>query len=104
MFVKYGCSIYVLLNSAILICRGTDISKYFRKPLGIRDNESRLYMQSVVWHVHYTLSFIQIDIFINCSFESGNSISYNIAYVLSRDSDQPVHPHCLISLHGVLCL
>ena len=32
-----------LLNSANLICRGTDISKYFRESLGIRDNESRLY-------------------------------------------------------------
>ena len=31
------------LNSANLICRGTDISKYFRDSLGIRDNESRLY-------------------------------------------------------------
>ena len=42
-FVKCGCSIYFLLNSAILICRGTDMSKYFRESLGIRDNESQLY-------------------------------------------------------------
>ena len=28
------------LNSANLICRGTDISKYFRESLGIRDNVS----------------------------------------------------------------
>ena len=34
---------FLLLNSANLICRGTDISKYFRESLGIRDNESRLY-------------------------------------------------------------
>ena len=27
-----------------LICRGTDISKYFREPLGIRDTESRPYI------------------------------------------------------------
>ena len=32
------------LNSANLICRDTDISKYFREFLGLRDNESRLYM------------------------------------------------------------
>ena len=32
-------------NSANLICRSTDISKYFRESLGIRDNESRLYIQ-----------------------------------------------------------
>ena len=42
-FVKCGCSIHLFLNSANLICRGTDISKYFRESLGIRDNESRLY-------------------------------------------------------------
>ena len=33
----------VFLNSANLICRGSDISKYSRKSLGLRDNESRLY-------------------------------------------------------------
>ena len=43
-FVKCGCSIYFFLNSAILICRGTDISKHFRESFGIRDNESRLYL------------------------------------------------------------
>ena len=31
-------------NSANLICRSTDISKYFRESLGIRDNESQLYL------------------------------------------------------------
>ena len=41
-FVKSGCSIYFFLSSANLICQGTDISKYFRESLGIRDNESRL--------------------------------------------------------------
>ena len=47
--VKCGCSIYFFLNSAILICRGTDISKYLRKSLGIRDNESGLYSSSHDW-------------------------------------------------------
>ena len=42
IFVKCGCSNYFFLNSANLICRGTDISKYFRESLGIRDNENRL--------------------------------------------------------------
>ena len=41
IFVKCGC---FFLNSANLICRGTDILKYFRESLGIRDNESRLYI------------------------------------------------------------
>ena len=35
----------VFLNSANLICRGTDISKYSRESLGLRDNESRLYLK-----------------------------------------------------------
>ena len=43
IFVKCGCSNYFSLNSANLLCRGTDISNYFRESLWIRDNESRLY-------------------------------------------------------------
>ena len=43
-FMKCGCSDYIGLNSANLLCRGTDISKYFRESLGLRDNESRLYL------------------------------------------------------------
>ena len=43
----YICEMWLLdlffLNSVNLICRGTDISKYFRQSLGIRDNENRLY-------------------------------------------------------------
>ena len=42
IFVKCGCSNYFFLNSANLICRGTDILKYFREFLGIRVNDSRL--------------------------------------------------------------
>ena len=44
IFVKCGCSNYFFLSSENLICRGTDISKCFRESLGIRDNESRLYI------------------------------------------------------------
>ena len=36
----------VLLTLSTLICRGTDISKCFNESLGIRDNESRLYLQT----------------------------------------------------------
>ena len=43
-FVKCSYTNYFFLSSANLICRSTDISKYFRESLGIRDNESRLYM------------------------------------------------------------
>ena len=34
----------VFLTLSTLICRGMDISKCFSKSLGIRDNESRLYL------------------------------------------------------------
>ena len=51
VFVKCGCSNYFFFNSANLICRGTDISKYFRESLGIRDNESQLYICAYFVHV-----------------------------------------------------
>ena len=34
-------------------------------------------------------------------YESGHSISYNIACATSEDSDQPVHPHRLIRVSAV---
>ena len=37
----------VFLTLSILICRGTDISKCFSESLGIRDNESRLYVSKL---------------------------------------------------------
>ena len=40
----------VFLTLSNLICRGTDISKFFNESLGIRDNEIRLYF------VHYKAS------------------------------------------------
>ena len=54
IFLTSGVKLHIhLLNVAVqfivflilstLICRGTDISKYFSESLGIRDNESRLY-------------------------------------------------------------
>ena len=45
-FVKFGCSIGIFLNTAHLICRSTDISKYFRGSFRLRDNESRLYIRT----------------------------------------------------------
>ena len=46
--MKFGCAIgtCIFLNSENLICRSTDISKYFRRSLQLRDNESRLYLRS----------------------------------------------------------
>ena len=56
-FVKCGCSIYFSLILQTW-CRSTDISKYFRESLGIRDNKSWRYSISrntmivYKWHVH----------------------------------------------------
>ena len=38
--------LFFFLKSANLIRRDTDISKYFRESLGLRDNENRLYFFS----------------------------------------------------------
>ena len=38
----------VFLTLSTLICRGTDISKFFSESLGNRDNESRLYFEMSV--------------------------------------------------------
>ena len=54
-FVKCGKSNYFFLNSANLICRTTDISKYFRESLGIRDNESRLYFWNTLYGMNLDL-------------------------------------------------
>ena len=40
--MKCGCSIYFFLNSANLICRDTDISKFYSEAIGLRDNECLL--------------------------------------------------------------
>ena len=39
---KWSFDLFFPVNSANMICRGTDISKYFRESLGLRDNDSRL--------------------------------------------------------------
>ena len=55
IFLKFGCSVSIFLNSAHLICRSTDSSKCFRGSLRLRDNESRLCsassqaFQSIYW-------------------------------------------------------
>ena len=72
-FVKCGQSNYFFLNSANPICRTTDISKYFRESLGIRDNESRLYFQLTI-------------------MEPAHDKTFNKTCVTSKYSELPVHP------------
>ena len=50
-------SIVFVFTSANLICRSLDISKCFREALGIRDNESRLYVNGFFYC--YFFSFTQ---------------------------------------------
>ena len=40
------------LNSANLICRNMDISKYFRESLGLRDNESTVLL-NIEYHLNW---------------------------------------------------
>ena len=42
-----------------MICRGTDISKYFIESLGFRDNKSRLYYDTGRAMLHYMFSPIK---------------------------------------------
>ena len=44
ILLKVVVRLIVFLMSANLICRSTDISKSFIESLGVRDNESRLYI------------------------------------------------------------
>ena len=44
ILLKVVVRLIVLLSSANLICRSMDISKCFIESLGVRDNESRLYL------------------------------------------------------------
>ena len=48
-FVKCVSSSYFFLHLVILICRGTDISKYLRESLGLRDNDSRLSLRKYAY-------------------------------------------------------
>ena len=54
----------VLLNSANLICRSTDISKYFRESLGIRDNDCIFFSSQNQQHrlYQFTLALLKVDI------------------------------------------
>ena len=56
----------VFLTLSTLICRGTDISKCFTESLGIRDNESRLYIKPYVY-VYYisVISTAEVNTMIN---------------------------------------
>ena len=62
-FVKCDCSIHFFLKSANLICWGTDISKYFRESLGIRDNEGWLYHVS---SYTYCKNYLRWQILVSC--------------------------------------
>ena len=53
----------VFLTLSTLICRSTDISNCFSESLGIRDNESRLYMRTDTIYeltcVNYELTLLE---------------------------------------------
>ena len=56
-FVKYVVQFIVFLTLSTLICRGTDISKCFSESLGIRDNESLLYIVSNIQRFYCSLEY-----------------------------------------------
>ena len=64
-------------NSANLICRGTDISKYFRESLGLRDNESRLFIPF--------REYDEVDTVLSTSFD-GNSYNHDVCIIKKSTS------------------
>ena len=66
--MKFGCSFGIFLSSAHLICRSTDISKYFREALRLRDNESRLYINDVLY-LKSSKTWEFIDLIYLCKLE-----------------------------------
>ena len=48
ILLKAVVQLIVFLSSTKMICQSTDISKCFIESLGVRDNESRLYLQTVL--------------------------------------------------------
>ena len=66
--VKGGCSINCFPESANLICRSTDISNCFIESLGVRDNESRLYIlvdKSEIKHYFWLQKLVYLDLLAN---------------------------------------
>ena len=54
--------LFFFLKSANLICRDTDISKYFRGSPGLRDNESRLYINCLWIFLHNIIMVLNYQI------------------------------------------
>ena len=75
----------VLLNSANLICRSADISKYFRESLGIRDSR-----QSTVFFFH--ISAQNIVWFSLGPPRGGGSNKYPQSMFLSINKKNNVYP------------
>ena len=109
IFVKCGYSNYFILNSSNLMCRGTDISKYFRESIGIRDNESRLYEAKVIVSDFFsfqkslpleTKKFTRIDEF-EVFWKPWIVQRYYLFYVYAGDLNRSARRVCLLSLDPV---
>ena len=62
-FVKCGCfQFIVFLTLSTLICQSMDISKCFSESLGIRDNESRLYLSMAIKCIYLLLFSFMLGI------------------------------------------
>ena len=85
------------LKSANPICRGTDLSKYFRESLGLRDNESGEYFKKLsakilFWyfkvkrtemHVIGEKQFCHTYIFVTSILQRYMMVNFNLQYFLS---------------------
>ena len=87
------------LNYAILICRDTDILKYFRESVGLRDNESQLYWN---WRNKKYEPQCEKMYFVTCAPNADSNHKLvrpnkkGSSNVPSECPDQSVHPSSLI--------
>ena len=80
------------LNSANLICRDTDISKYFRESRGLRNNESQLYI-----FFHGEIRKKYVDNILTCTYGYGmNQVNTQQCRPRSKDQFEVVYTVCRV--------
>ena len=96
--VKGGCSINCFPESANLICRSTDISNCFIESLGVRDNESRLYVYRN--DTHADLSMVNLHILLSgkdfCLLPFIICLSSSISFLLKPTTQSELYESYMI--------
>ena len=105
ILLKVVVRLIVFLISANLICRSTDISKCFMEFLGVRDNESRLYVVMplaftpviVVNDTHRLSNFTSTDIILKLLtkyIEDIQMFGVNMTFISSSEVKKCIFHEC----------